>query len=732
MAIFDLLDLSNAKSKAQKKAKIKGRSKFKTKQLLASKIIVQVRKRNGTYEAFKPQKISDSIRRALFDAKIHNGLLAIKLTKEVIRLLEAKFSDTIPSVEQIQDIIEFVLNQKNKKVAKLYHEFRTKKTQARKLREKFGITEKLTYNALTVLERRYLLRDEKGRIIETPEQLFRRVAKAIASVEKNYGGDVAKTTEDFYKLMSSLEFLPNSPTLFNAGAPLKQLSACFVLPVEDSLESIFRAVKDMALIEQSGGGVGFSFSRLRPAGDVVRSTGGIASGPVSFMRIFDAATDVIKAGGKRRGALMGILNVNHPDILQFITAKQQPGFLSNFNLSVAVTDKFMKAVKANKKYSLINPRNGKVVRKLNAKFVWNLIIKNAWQRGDPGIIFIDEINRRNPTRHLGLIEATNPCGEQPLHPYESCNLGSINLTKMLRKIGQNSYEIDWDKLDKTVRLSVRFLDDVIDANVHPLPEIEKMVKGNRRIGLGVMGWADMLILLGIAYDSEEAIALGEKVMSFINKVAHNESQQLGKIRGNFPNFKGSLWQKLGYKYMRNATVTTIAPTGTLSIIAGVSSSIEPLFAVSFVRKVLEGRRLLEVNRIFEQFAKDRGFYSAELMLKIAKTGSVQNIKELPKDIKRLFVTALDIKPEWHVRMQAAFQKYTDNAVSKTINFRQDATVDAVRKAYELAYKLKCKGVTVYRYGSKPEQVLYIGEAEKLMHAEAEYAGGCPTGLCPTP
>jgi len=684
--------------------------------------IRQVRKRDGSYVDFQPQKITDSIHKALFDAKISDGKRATALTKEVVKILESK-SDTIPDVEQIQDIIELVLSKWNRKVANLYREFRLKKTEARKLRVKLGLTEKLTYNALTVLERRYLLRDENGKIIETPGQLFRRVAKAIASAEAKYGGNVRKSEEEFYRLMSSLEFLPNSPTLFNAGAPLRQLSACFVLPVEDSLEAIFKSVRDMAMIEQSGGGVGFSFSRLRPEGDVVRSTGGVASGPVSFMRIFDTATDVIKAGGKRRGALMGILNVDHPDIVRFITAKQTPGFLSNFNISVAVTDKFMEAVHKNKEYELINPRNKKVVRKLHAKFIWDLIIENAWKTGDPGVIFIDEINRKNPTAHRGLIESTNPCGEQPLHPYESCNLGSINLTKMIK-----GKDIDWNKLERTVKLAIRFLDDVIDANKHPIPEIEKMVSSNRRIGLGLMGFADMLILLGIPYDSEKAIKLAEKIMAFIYKVSHETSQQLGKERGSFPNFKGSLWQKKGYRSMRNATTTTIAPTGTLSIIAGVSSGIEPLFAVSFVRNVLEGRHLLESNWIFEKMSKEKGLYSANLMMKIAKNGSVQKIKEVPADLRRLFVTALDIKSEWHVRMQAAFQRYTDNAVSKTINFPADATVADVKKAYELAYKLKCKGITIYRYGSKPEQVLYIGD--NMMHAEAEYSGGCPTSVCP--
>jgi len=687
--------------------------------------IKQVRKRDGSYVAFSQQNISDSIHKALFDAKIPDGKHAEKLAAEVVSILQEKFHDSIPGVEQIQNIVEEVLDKYNKRAADLYKEFRLKKAEARRLREKFGLSEKLTYNALTVLERRYLLRNKDGNIIETPEQLFIRVARAIASVEKKYGGNVKKSEEEFYHMMSSLEFLPNSPTLFNAGAPLKQLSACFVLPVEDSLAEIFDSVKNMALIEQSGGGVGFSFSKLRAEGDTVRSTGGIASGPVSFMRIFDTATDVIKSGGKRRGALMGVLKVNHPDILKFITAKQKSGFLSNFNISVAVTDDFMHAVEKNANYDLINPHHNQVAKRLNARFVWDLIIENAWKSGDPGVIFIDEINRTNPTAHIGLIDATNPCGEQPLHPYESCNLGSINLTKML-KTGKK--EIDWGKLERTVHVSVRFLDDVIDANKLPIPETEKIVLANRRIGLGIMGWADMLLLLEIPYNSEKAVQIAESLMSFIRRAAHEASSELGRKRGSFPNFKGSYWDRKGYRYMRNATVTTIAPTGTLSIIAGVSSGIEPLFAVSFARKVLEGRRLLETNRIFEGLAKEKGFYSTKLMLKIAKTGSVKDIKEISSEIRKLFITALDINPEWHVRMQAAFQKYVDNAVSKTINFPADAKIAEVKKAFELAYKLKCKGTTVYRYGSKPEQVLYIGD--NMMHAESEYSGGCPAGTCP--
>ena len=560
--------------------------------------------------------------------------------------------------------------------------------------------------------------------------MFLRVARAIAKVDKNYGGNPKESEKTFYEMMAKLEFLPNSPTLFNAGTKLGQLSACFVLPVEDSLKSIFTAVKNMAIIEQSGGGVGFDFSKLRPKGDIVKSTKGVASGPVSFMRVFDVATDVIKAGGKRRGAMMGILRVDHPDIEEFITAKQKPGVLSNFNISVAVTDDFMEKIEADEEYWLVNPRNKRKVRKLKARYIWNLIAESAWKSGDPGVVFIDEVNRHNPTPEVGRIEATNPCGEQPLLPYESCNLGSINLSRMVE-----NGKINWKKLRKTVRNAVHFLDNVIDANKFPLKKIEQMTKANRKIGLGIMGFADMLIKLGIPYNSEKALKLAEKLMKFITDEARKKSVELGEERGSFPNFDKSIW-KDKYSAMRNATVTTIAPTGSISIIAGCSSGIEPLFAISFIRNVLGGTRLFEINPLFEITAKERGFYSAKLLEEIAKTGSVQKIKEVPDDVKKIFVTALDISPEWHVKMQAAFQKYTDNAVSKTVNLPFEASVEDVRKIFELAWKLKCKGVTVFRYGSKPEQVLYIGEIKtekkKFVTAESEYAGGCPTKTCPFP
>ncbi len=566
----------------------------------------------------------------------------------------------------------------------------------------------ITENALKVLKRRYLKKDEKGKPIENPEDMFERVALNIAEAERLYDKTVSigEVAEKFYNMMVSLDFLPNSPTLMNAGRELQQLAACFVLPVDDSIESIFDAVKYTALIHKSGGGTGFSFSRLRPKNDVVKSTKGISSGPVSFMRIFDTATETIIQGGTRRGANMGILNVHHPDILEFINSKSEQHILTNFNISVAATNRFMQAVLTDDDYELINPRNNKVVGTLKARKVFDLIVERAWQYGDPGIIFIDEINRYNPTPALGEIEATNPCGEQPLLPYEACNLGSINLKHMVE-----NGKVNWDKLRDIVHLSIHFLDNVIDMSKYPLKEIEKMVHGNRKIGLGVMGFADMLIKMGVPYNSDEAFDIAEKIGRFIREEADKESIVLAEKRGVFPNWDKSIYVNDGLKF-RNATRTTIAPTGTISIIAGCSSGIEPLFAVSFKRNVLDNDVLPETNPLFLEVAEREGFYSDDLIREIAKKGSLKEIKGIPTKYKNIFLTAHDIPPIDHVKMQAIFQKYIDNAVSKTVNFPNSATVDDVRNVYLEAYKLKCKGITVYRDGSRDTQVLTTGKTEE--------------------
>lgn len=682
-------------------------------------MIGKIQKRDGRYVEFNRSKITNAVHKAFLATNIPDQGNSERIAKLVEEALVRRFDNkVIPTVEEIQDIVEEMLIQEgHAPVAKAYILYRQKRKEIREAKYfilSHDVKTELTPNAMRVLESRYLRKDEHGKIQETPTQLFQRVASNIASAEKVYNPDISddelfKTEEKFYRLIASLYFLPNSPTLMNAGANIQQLAACFVLPVGDSLTSIFDAVKHTALIHQTGGGTGFSFSRLRPKGDFVKSTSGVASGPISFIKVFDAATDVIKQGGRRRGANMGVLNVHHPDILDFIQAKERDGILLNFNISVAATDKFMDAVKKDADYELINPRSGQVVKKMSARRVWDLITELAWKTGDPGVIFIDRMNnsRGNPTPRLGQIESTNPCGEQPLLPYESCNLGSINVSRLLARRGKK-FALDWKLLKEVTHDAVHFLDNVIDMNRYPLPEIEELTKGNRRIGLGVMGFADALARMEVPYNSAPAIRFAEKLMEFINKEAHAASVNIAKRRGVFPNFKGSFYDRRGGERLRNCALTTIAPTGTISIIAGCSSAIEPFFAVSYLRKnVLGGQELLEINPVFEEIAREEGWWSRKVMEEVAESGSVANMKGVPVKWRKIFVTAHEISSEWHIKTQAAFQRHTDNAVSKTINFPHDVTLSKVREAYVSAWSMGCKGITIYRDQSKTQQVLHI-------------------------
>jgi len=713
----------------------------------------KVKKRNGSIVKLNKTKIQDAVQKAALEVlgrQQKAGNVSRRVAEVVVERLSQQYKGKIPNIENIQDTVEAVLMSEGyNHIAKSYILYRENRSQLRLTKSALGLKDdlKLPVNTMEVLKRRYLLKDENQNIIETPSELFRRVANHVAKAEDNFksrynrqeGSRFAGTQdveERFYQMMRNLEFMPNSPTLMNAGTSFGQLSACFVIPVDDSIEGIFGALSNMAQIHQTGGGTGFSFSNLRPKSDIVQSTKGQASGPVSFMSIFDQATTVIVQGGRRRGANMGILRCDHPDIVDFIEAKIEPGRFCNFNLSVGVTDKFMRAVKGNRDFNLINPRTGKTVRKVKAKALFDLIANAAWRTGEPGLVFLNEINKHNPTPEIGQIEATNPCGELPLLPYESCNLASINLAKMIK-----DKSVDWQKLKEAVRWAIRFLDDVIEVNNYPLPQIRQITLANRKIGLGVMGFADMLIKLGIPYNRPRVVDFAGKLMRFIHKESVDASVALAKERGVFPNFAKSIYAKNNVR-LRNATVNTIAPTGTISIIAGCSSGIEPLFAISFVRNVLSGTKLFEINHLFGAAAKKRQIYNREILAEIARRGSLQNIKDVPEDIKKVFVTAFDVKPREHIQIQAAFQKYTDNAVSKTINLPSDATVEDVRKIYLMAHKLKCKGITVYRYGSRAEQVLSFPERphvkrgakygsieSSLVTAGSEYSGGCATGTC---
>lgn len=693
----------------------------------------KIRKRNGSITSFDSSKIKAAIAKAAFDTSGNEKqakAIAAKITDLVIDKLSHDFKKQIPDLEHIQDIIESILMSRGyNRIARNYILYRQKHSDIRFTKSALELNDdlKLSVNTMEVLKKRYLLKDNNQKIIETPGELFRRVASHVAKAETKYKSAVSseQAEEFFFQMMRNQEFMPNSPTLMNAGTSFGQLSACFVLPVPDSIDGIFESLKQMAKIHQTGGGTGFSFSHLRPKGALVSSTKGAASGPVSFMSVFDKATGVIVQGGRRRGANMGILRCDHPDIIEFIEAKVQKGMFENFNLSVAATDKFMNAVKQDRTFDLINPLTNKTAGKLRAKTLFDLIVNAAWRTGDPGLVFIDEINRKNPTPEIGSIEATNPCGELPLLDFESCNLASINLSKIV-----DNEKINWLKLKELVNWGIRFLDNVIDVNKYPLAQIRNITMANRKIGLGVMGFADMLVKLKIPYNSQKAVDLAQHIMKFIRRNSINASLELAKQRGVFPNYRKSIYKRKGLK-LRNATVNTIAPTGTISIIAGCSSGIEPLFAVSFIRNVLGGSKLFEINALFEQQMKELGVYRQEILSRIAGKGSLKNIKEIPDELKRIFITAFDVSSLQHLRIQAAFQKYTDNAVSKTINLPPDASLDDVREIYIKAHQLKCKGITIYRYSSKQEQVLNFNSAEtnEPLKVDAEYSGGCAASQC---
>lgn len=690
---------------------------------------------------FDERKIKTAVFRAaleVLEEERQSLAIAESVVSHVLDKVASTYAEKIPSVEDIQDLVEQVLMEKGYRgVARSYILYREKHKDLRQAKVIFGVRDdlKLPLNTLLVLKRRYLLKNDERDVVETPKELFRRVARHVSQAEERFSSSESPEDiqEGFFKMMSHLEFLPNSPTLMNAGTLLGQLSACFVLPVEDSMDGIFQSLKNMALIHQTGGGTGFDFSRLRPKGDLVSTTKGEASGPVSFMSIFNHATGVIVQGGRRRGANMGILRCDHPDIVDFIEAKLEENAFTNFNISVAVTDQFMEAVQNKEAFDLLNPRTQKKVKSIKAAALFDLIVYSAWKSGDPGVVFLDEINRHNPTPQVGRIEATNPCGEIPLLPYESCNLGSIDVSKFV-----NQGTVDWKQLKDRIRWGVRFLDDVIEVNKYPLSQIKEMTFANRKIGLGIMGFADFLIKLGIPYTSEKAVETAEELMSFFHRESLEASADLGEERGVFPNFDRSVHAKTEDHKLRNATVNTIAPTGTISIVAGCSSGIEPLFALSFVRNVLSGTKLFEIHPHFERELHKRGLYSRELMAKIGQRGSLRDIDDIPSEIKDVFTTSFDVSPEQHLRIQAAFQRHTDNSVSKTINLPSDATVEDVRNIYLMAHELKCKGITIYRYGTKSEQVLSFdsragrerGEEMGFISAAAEFSGGCPSGLCP--
>ncbi len=693
----------------------------------------RIRKRDGSTEELVPEKIEKAIYAAASEA-LESGERAAELaeqcTGEVLERAARSFEEEVPDVEDVQDLVEEVLmDAGHYPVARAYIIYRSERSRLRQTKDAFEVTDdmKLPLNALLVMKERYLLRNDRREVVETPGELFGRVARSVAEAEERFdsGPDREEVEEEFYRMMTSLEFLPNSPTLMNAGTDLGQLSACFVLPVEDSMDRIFASLGNMARIHQTGGGTGFDFSQLRPEGDLVSSTKGKASGPVSFMSVFDGATGVIVQGGRRRGANMGVLRCDHPDIRKFVEAKLDHGTFSNFNLSVGVTDEFMRAVRTDSDFDLVNPRTSETVSTVSAKALFDLIVFTAWRTGDPGLVFLDEINRHNPTPGLGRMAATNPCGEVPLLPWESCNLGSVNLSRFVR-----DGRLRREALRHAVRTGVRFLDDVIEVNRFPLPETREATLANRKIGLGVMGFADLLIELGIPYGSREAVQTAADLMEMIHRESMDASRGLAGERGAFPNFEKSV-HRHDSDPVRNATVNTIAPTGTISMIAGCSSGIEPVFSLVYNRNVLGGRSLEEVHPILERKLRRRGLYSRELMGRIAREGSVREMEEIPDDMREVFETAFDVSPQRHLRVQAAFQRYTDNSVSKTVNLPHEASVEDVRGVYLSAHELSCKGITVYRYGTSDDQVLTLDDDRDGggAAADAEYSGGCASGTC---
>ncbi|MBI2572702.1 adenosylcobalamin-dependent ribonucleoside-diphosphate reductase [Candidatus Woesearchaeota archaeon] len=697
--------------------------------------IREIVKRDGRVVAFNEEKVANAIFKAAQSVGGSDRELALQLAHEALHFLEEKIKKGTPSVEQVQDAVERLLIEKgHARTAKAYILFRHKRDEERERRALIlgheHSAENLDFSseALRILERRYLRKDEQGMLQESPQQMLWRVAFAVALADGSYGAskqDIEQTAAQFYQIMSQLVFFPTTPTLMNAGAPIAQLHACYVLPIEDSMESIFGTLNDAAVIHQQGGGTGFSFSRLRPKRDLVRHHVGVAPGPLSFLRVYDAALDVIKQGGIRPGANMAVLRVDHPDILRFIEAKRDQASLKNFNISVGVTDRFMKAVEEDKEYYVRNPRTEKYVGKMRARDVFAVITQNAWKTGDPGLLFLDEINRRHPAKHLGEIETTNQCGEAPLLPHEACALGSIDvskyvITKSVREDTRNTQktvqsdtsdtvlDLDWARLGRDIKTSIHFLDNVIDVNKYPRLEMEEATKRTRKLGLGIMGFADVLFQLSLKYDSEQALEFADRLMGFVRESAYEMSQELAKKRGVCPAWKGSDHEKNGIK-MRNMTCLALSPTGTRSIFADCSASCEPIFAISYQRTLLTSSELVYLNKHFEAVAKERGFYSPDLMRRVSMRGSIQQIKEIPKDVRDVFVTAQDINPSWHIKMQAVLQKHVDNAISKTINFPRIAAIKDVEEAYMLAWKSKCKGITIYRDGSYEDQVITVGD-----------------------